>query len=91
MRGWHPDVDDGHVGTGGADLAQQVGRVAGLADDLEPRLREQAGDALAKEQGVVGEDDPQAHAGGTRARMAAPDSSSFGMNPSTRLLARRGP
>ena len=41
-----------------------------------------------QQQGVVGEDDPQAHAGGTRARIAEPDSSSLGMNPSTRLFGK---
>ena len=71
--------------------AQQLVRVPGLRHDLEARLGEQAGDPLAEEQRVVGEDDPQGHAPGTSARMAAPESSSLGMNPSTRLFASRGP
>ena len=53
----HPDVDDRDVGLVGADLAQQVLGVAGLAGDLEARLLEQAGEALAQEDGVVGDDD----------------------------------
>ena len=40
---------------------------------------------------VVGEHDAERHATGISARIAGPDSSSFGMNPRTRLASRRGP
>ena len=54
----HAHVDDRDVGLVGADLAQQVLGVAGLADDLEAGLLEQAHDALAQQHRVVGDDDP---------------------------------
>ena len=57
VRRRHADVDDRDVGLVGADLAQQVLGVAGLGDDLEARLLEQARDALAQQHAVVGEDD----------------------------------
>ena len=43
----------------GADLAQQVLGVAGLARDLEARVLEQAHEALAQQHGVLGDDDFQ--------------------------------
>ena len=75
-----------------ADSREELRGVAGLGDDLEAGLGEQPGDPLAQEDasrrrgrsaGVI--------AVGISARIAAPDSSSFGMNPRTRLAARRGP
>jgi len=41
-----------------ADLAQQVLGVAGLCDDLEAGLLEQAHEALAQQDRVVGDDYP---------------------------------
>ena len=69
--------------------AQELVGVAGLADDLEAGLDEQPGDPLAQEERVVGEDEPEGHAPATRARIAAPDSSSLGMKPED-PAARRG-
>ena len=53
----HLDVDDRDVGLVRADLQQQILGRAALADDLESLALEQAGDALAQQHGVVGEDD----------------------------------
>jgi hypothetical protein len=64
----HPDVDDGDVGLVGADLAHQVLRVTGLADDVEARLFEQAHETLAQEHGVVGDHDTQFILGHWRGR-----------------------
>ena len=59
VRRRHPDVDDRDVGLVGADLAQQVLGVAGLADDVEARLFEQAHETLAQQHGVIGDHDTQ--------------------------------
>jgi hypothetical protein len=50
VRRRHAHVDDGDVGLVGLDLAQQVLGVAGLADDLHPRVLEQPRDAFAQER-----------------------------------------
>ena len=47
------------VGLVGADLAQQVLGVAGLAGDLEAGVLEQAHETLAQQHGVLGDDDFQ--------------------------------
>ena len=70
---------------------QELVRVAGLGDDLEPGLdrageRSLPGGEASRRPGRFG-----ASCSGTSARIAAPESSSFGMNPRTRLSARRGP
>ena len=65
--------------------------VAGLGDDVEAGLDQQSGDPLAQEERVVGEDEAEGHAPFTSARIAAPDSSSFGMKPRAWLRSRRGP
>ena len=87
----HPDVDDRDVRVLLADRGEELRGVAGLGDDLETGLGEQAGDALPQEDRVVSERDPERHGTGISARIAGPDSSSFGMNPRTRLASRRGP
>ena len=48
---------DRDVGLVGADLAQQVLGVAGLAGDVEARVLEQAHEPLAQQDGVLGDDD----------------------------------
>ena len=68
VRRGHADVDDRDVGLVGADLAQQVLAVARLGDHLEARLLEQARDALAQQQAVVGQD----YAHGTSALTVVP-------------------
>ncbi len=55
----HPHVHDRDVGLVRADLAHQVLGVAGLADDVEARLLEQADEALAQQHGVIGDNDAQ--------------------------------
>ena len=65
--------------------------VAGLGHDVEPGLDEQPRDPLPEQERVVGQDEAKGHVPLTSARMAGPDSSSFGMNPRAPLLARRGP
>ncbi len=52
----------------GADLAQQILGVAGLADDLHPGVLEQPHDALAQQDRVVGDD----YAHGITARTVVP-------------------
>src|SRR4030095_2471381 len=56
VRRWHADVDDRDLRLVHADVAQQILGVPGLRDDLEPRLAEEARDALAQEHRAVGED-----------------------------------
>ena len=52
LGGWHPNVDDGHVGRVARDLAQQlVGRRA-AGDDLEAAARQQPGEPLAEQHAV---------------------------------------
>jgi hypothetical protein len=55
VRGWHADVDDRHVRLRAGNEPQRFGRVARQADDLMPRLGEQAGNALARDERVVGD------------------------------------
>ena len=55
----HLHVHDGHIGPVRERLAQQVLRVAGLRDDLEPRLGQQASDPLAQQHVVLADYDPQ--------------------------------
>ena len=61
------------------------------ATTSKPASIEQPRDPLAEEERVVGQDEAERHAPSTSARMAAPDSSSFGMNPRASAAARRGP
>src|SRR5262245_59751065 len=79
----HADVDDRDVGFVAANLEQQVVGRRGLADDLEPRSLEQARDALAHQDRVLGDDDPQRLAVGHAQRSAirCAESSSFGTKP----------
>src|SRR5918996_5642394 len=53
----HPDVDDGKVGPMLAYEIQELRRIAGLTNDAVARDREQAGDPLAEQEVVVGDDD----------------------------------
>ena len=57
VRRRHADVDDRDVGVVRANLQEQLVGIARLADDLEAAVLEQAGDALAEEDGVLGEND----------------------------------
>jgi hypothetical protein len=61
--GRHPHIDDGHVGLVRTNLAQQVGRVPGPRDDLDPRFFEHSGDALTEQELVVGDHGTQRHRG----------------------------
>ena len=87
----HPDVDDRDVGTVLADGGQERLGIAGLGDDVETGLDQQPGDPLPQEERVVGQDEAKGHAPFTRARIAAPDSSSLGMKPRAWPVSRRGP
>jgi hypothetical protein len=62
-----------------------------LGDDVEAGLDQQPGDPLPKEERVVGQDEAKGPAPFTRARIAAPDSSSLGMKPRAWPVSRRGP
>jgi hypothetical protein len=53
----HAHVYHGDVGLVGADLAQQVLRVARLPGDLEAGLLQQARETLAQQHGVLGDHD----------------------------------
>ena len=55
----HPDVDHGHVRPGLADQLDERGAVAGLAQHLPAGPLEKAGEALAEQDVVIGQDDPQ--------------------------------
>ena len=55
----HPDVDHHQVGLVAGDQRHQLGAVPGLADDLEAGALEQAGQALAEQDVVLGQDHPQ--------------------------------
>ena len=91
VGGWHPDVDDRDVRSVLADRSEQGLGVADLGDDIEAGLGQQPRDALPQEERVVGQDEAEGHAPFNSARMAAPVSSSFGMNPRLSLRSRRGP
>src|SRR4029453_6223204 len=66
---WHADVDQRHVGTGQADLVEQAAGVLGLGDHLDVGVLQEADDALAGEQGVVGDDYP--HGSSARSRLGS--------------------
>ena len=53
----HADVDDRHVGVVLVHRAQQLVAVVGLRRDVEARLLQERGDALAHEQVVVRDHD----------------------------------
>ncbi len=55
VSGGHLDVDDRDVWLVCADLAQEIVEVAGLGDDLEAGVLEQAGDPRAKQEGIFGQ------------------------------------
>jgi len=60
MRGRHPNVDDDELGRVLAYELEELTCVAGLTDDLKTGSLEQAGEAFAEEDVVVGHDDPGA-------------------------------
>ena len=66
VGGRHADVDDGDVGGVGGDVLEELVGVAGLGDDVDPAVGEEAGEALADDDGVVGEDHPHGIAAVTR-------------------------
>jgi hypothetical protein len=57
--GRHADVDHHQLGRLLGDQGQELGGVAGLADDLEAGTLEQAGQPLAEQHVVLGQDHPQ--------------------------------
>ena len=91
MGRWHPDVDDRDVRIVLADRGEEGLGIADLGDDVEPGLGQQPRDPLPQEERVVGQDEAKGHAPFNSARIAAPDSSSFGMNPRASLRSSRGP
>ena len=58
VTGWHPDIDHHQVRHVVADQHQELLAVTCLRHDLEARAIEQAGQALAEQDVVVGEDHP---------------------------------
>jgi hypothetical protein len=57
MRGRHTDVHDYEVGLGRVDYIEELAGVPGLPHDLESGAVEQAGQAFAKENVVLGDGD----------------------------------
>ena len=57
VRRRHLDVDDHRIRLRDCDLAYEPPRILGLADDLDPGLVEQTGDAFAGEHRVVRDHD----------------------------------
>ena len=87
----HPDVDDRHVRKEISDGLQEGVRIADLGHHLESLIREEPSDPFADEDRVVGQDEPQRHRRSTSARIAFPETCSFGMKPSQAPLVRRRP
>jgi hypothetical protein len=56
VRRWHPDIDDCQLRAMFADQIQQFRGVTCLPDDLEARSLEQAGQAFAEQDVVIGDD-----------------------------------
>jgi hypothetical protein len=54
---WHPNVDDGDVGSLALDEREEAGHVGGLTDDLEAGRVQSRRERLPKQDRVVGEDD----------------------------------
>src|SRR5215212_11629796 len=77
----HADVDDHDVRLVRAGLAQQVLAVAGLADDLDPGFGQEAAQALAQQDRVVG--DHGAHGISARTTVPAPGAPVTCRRPST--------
>jgi hypothetical protein len=65
----HADVDQRHVGAGHAHVAEQTIGVLSLGDHVNAGVAQQADDALAGEQGVVGND--YAHGSSARSRVGS--------------------
>src|SRR5919108_452972 len=59
VGGWHADVDERDVWFEACDALEQGFGVLDCGDDVDASVCEQAGDALAQEQLVVGDYDPQ--------------------------------
>ena len=91
VRGRHPDVDDRDIRAVLARGSQERLRVAHLGDHLEARVAEETSRSLAHEERVVGQDEPERHEPSTSARMAVPETRSFGMKPRMPAVASRRP
>ena len=90
--GRHAHVDDREVGLVLADQREQRVGVAGAPDDLVAGVLEQAGEALAQEDGVLGDHD--AHGSSTAIRVPAPGGLSMASVPpcaATRSSIPAGP
>lgn len=88
----HPDVDDRSVGSVTGDDAQQVLGGAHLGDDVAPRRGEQARDAFAHEDRVVGDDEThRLRQTASTAPIVSGERLPFEMNPATDAPARRDP
>lgn len=56
MAGWHANVDEHKVGAVFARELDQLGAIAGLTQNLEALPGQQAGEAFAEQDVVLGED-----------------------------------
>src|SRR6516164_7642920 len=92
VRGRHPDVDDRDVRVVAVHLFQQFGAVGGQPGDLEACLLEQPGQALAQDDGVVG--DYYSHGNSARKMVPRPRglvTVSVPPSASTRSVSPRSP
>ena len=71
VRRRHPDVDDRDVGCVLVDHGEQLVGVGGPGHDVDPRLGEQVGQAVAQQPGVVGDHDPHGSTASTVVPVAA--------------------
>ena len=67
------------------DRGDQTRQIGGLRSDLEAGLAKQACHPFAQQDRVVGQNQAHRQPLSKRARMAEPESSSFGMKPRTPL------
>ena len=86
--GRHLHVDDRDVRLVRGDLAQQVGRIAGLGDDLEAGVAEQPHDPLAQQRLVLGDHDAhRRHGGPSSSTSRGEASSALGTKPRAPLAS----
>ena len=89
VGGRHADVDDGDVGRIACDEPHELVGAVHLADDVDSLLGEQSCEALADDDGVVGED--HAHGIAAETRVPPPRGLSTLSRPSSASTRSRSP